>query len=364
MTFPVKVFESEKEHDPDWDSFLANVPSGHHVQTSLWGQAKSILGYRAKRIIICENEQIVAGGQLLIKRLAPFLSVGFMPKGPLYLDKRPQLAAIMLEEIKRVAQTNHIQLLALQPPYEDSELVKIFHKKGLLPSWLELASSATILIDLSLGPDEILAHMKRQSRQNIRRSEREGMVCREGDEKDLTTFYRFHVETSKRQGFTPYPERYYWTMWQIFSPGGHVKLMISEFNKEAVSALLLIAFNDTVVAKILGWSGHHPECRPNDAVFWASILWAKSHGYRYFDLEGIDRGCATKVLQGLPLNDEMKDSYTFFKLGYGGQITLFPQAYDFLYNPFMRWPYRKIFSKPESWSNAYAYLERIRRRFA
>ena len=152
-------------------------------------------------------------------------------------------------------------------------------------------------------------------------------------------------------------------MWQIFNPHKYIKLMIAEFNNQPVSALLLIAFNDTVVAKILGWSGHHSECRPNDAVFWASIIWAKSQGYHYFDLEGIDQGCAIKILQGLPIDEEIKDSYTFFKLGYGGQVVLFPQAYDYIYNPIMRWSYHKIFSKPEQWSNANASLERIRRRF-
>ncbi len=363
MDEKIEMHVSDNEWDPEWDAFVASTPFGHHVQTSLWGQVKSALGYRTKRIIASEEGKIVGGGQLLIKRITPWVSIGFMPKGPIYLDGNPIFGKLFSDALDKIVRTNHLRFLALQPPYENSELSKIFFVAGLRPSWLELTSSSTILIDLSQDIEQILAQMKRQTRQNIRRSEREGITCREGDGSDIATFYRFHVATSKRQGFTPYTENYYQKMWQIFKTNDNIRLIISEFAGEAISALLLIAFNDTVIAKILGWSGQYPERRPNDALFWASILWAKSHGYHYFDLEGIDRRCAIKIQQGQPLDEEMKDSYTFFKLGYGGQVVVYPQAYDYIGNPFLRWTYRKIFSIPEHWTNANTALDRIRRRF-
>ena len=33
------------------------------------------------------------------------------------------------------------------------------------------------------------------------------------------------------------------------------------------------------------------------------------------------------------------------KLGFGGEVRLFPGAYDYVYNPFLRWGYNTIFSK-------------------
>jgi peptidoglycan pentaglycine glycine transferase (the first glycine) len=363
MTNQFNLSVSEKESDPEWDAFVASVPYGHHVQTSLWGQVKATYGYHAKRIIAWENGRIVAGGQVLVKQMLPFASVGFMPKGPLYEAGSTCLKETILDELKRVVIKDHLQVLAVQPVRADSELETLIQQRGFRSSWLELASTATILIDLSQAPDKILGQMKRQTRQNIRRSEREGITCREGNENDLTNFYRFHLATSKRQGFSPYPEKYYQKMWQVFKPCGYIHLIISEFNNEATSMLLLFPFNDTVVAKVLGWSGQYPEKRPNDAVFWASILWAKSHGYHYFDLEGINRTSASNILQGIPLDEEMKDSYTFFKLGYGGQVVLFPQAYDYVNHPFMRWSYQKIFSAHGQSTNTYERLDRFRRRF-
>lgn len=38
--------------------------------------------------------------------------------------------------------------------------------------------------------------------------------------------------------------------------------------EEPVSALLLALSGDTVLAKVLGWSAEHGDCRPSEGVFW------------------------------------------------------------------------------------------------
>ncbi len=352
---------SDALNDPEWDRFVSQAPGGSHVQTSLWAQIKFELGYKPLRITVRDSGKIIGGGQFLIRSMIPGLTIGFMPKGPICPAPTSFSQEKMFHELHQAGRDHHIQFLAIQPPMEDDLVSGAMSSLGFKPSLLELASVATILIDLSAEPDKVLAQMKRQTRQNIRRGEREGIACREGNENDLTTFYSLHQATSERQGFKPYSSRYYCKMWQVLERHDYIKLIIAEYNSEAVSALLLVPFNDTVVAKILGWSGKHPELRPNDAVFWASILWGRAHGYRYFDLEGIDRGCAANVLRGLPLEGEAKDSYTFFKLGYGGRIVVYPQAYDYIYNPLVRWIYNRVFAAPDRWSEAYLSFDRIRR---
>jgi hypothetical protein len=56
--------------DPEWDAFVAQNPGGHHVQTSLWGQLKALLGWKAARIIVTDHERIVAGAQLLTRSMS------------------------------------------------------------------------------------------------------------------------------------------------------------------------------------------------------------------------------------------------------------------------------------------------------
>ena len=57
-----RVLVSDKAEDPAWDAFLAEVPGGHHVQTSLWAQAKAVLGWQTVRIVVTQVEKIVGRG--------------------------------------------------------------------------------------------------------------------------------------------------------------------------------------------------------------------------------------------------------------------------------------------------------------
>jgi peptidoglycan pentaglycine glycine transferase (the first glycine) len=354
---------SAEPKDPEWDAFVSSLPHGHHVQTSRWGQAKSILGYRTLRVTASEDGRIVAGGQLLIRQLMPLVSIAYMPKGPLVAQWDPALVRMVVDELKRVARKNHFLVMALQPADHDQEFRALLPDHGFRPSWLELAPTATILHDLTQDTQEILRGMKRQTRQNVNRGGRQGVTTREGTEADLPTFYELHVATSERQRFTPYPEEYFTRMWDVFSEQDLIHLIMAEYQGTPVSALLLISFGNTVIPKTLGWSGEHGKRRPNDAIFWAAIQWAKGHGYHAYDMEGIDRQGAELMLSGEPLPEELRHTPDFFKLGYGGAVTLMPQAYCFVPSLLWRWPYHLLFGSKKRLPAIKEALERYRRRF-
>jgi lipid II:glycine glycyltransferase (peptidoglycan interpeptide bridge formation enzyme) len=134
-------------------------------------------------------------------------------------------------------------------------------------------------------------------------------------------------------------------MWRIFEKNGNIKLFLAKFNSQIVSAQLVIAFGDTVVNKFTVWSGEHGKYRPNEALMWGVMRWAKSHGYRHYDLEGIDRHTAEGLLRGDDLSKAKQSSHTSFKLGFGGKIVLFPKSYVYASNPIARWGYKNLMSQ-------------------
>ncbi len=302
-------------------------------------------------------------GNYLVKRFTPLLAIGYVPKGPVYSDGKPVLAEMILNELERVVQTEHLRLLAVQPTHEDPELSQLLLNREFHPGWLELSPTATILLDLAPDSEQLLGQMKRQTRQNVRRGEREGIAVREGTASDLPAFYQLHLLTSQRQGFDPYPEKYFSRMWHLFAAQNLISLILAEYQGMPVSALLIIPFGDTVIAKTLGWSGEYAKKRPNDAVFWGAIQWAKTHGYSTFDFEGINRGGAELIVTGQPLPEDLHHTPDFFKVGFGGQVTLLPKSFELIPNPLLRWPYRKIFGKTDRGLAAYGFLDRFRRRF-
>ncbi len=322
--------------DLEWDSFIAQAAVGSHLQTSLWGKVKEKLGWEAIRIILIEQERILCGAQLLIRKYIPGISICYITRGPIIRHDHLGLISTLLDQIIQYCRKKKITYLAIQPPVAGDYIIPYLEKYGFQPSELELAPTASILIDLSMSEDQLLKGMKRQTRQNVRRSDKEGIVIRVGSERDIQTFYKIHYETSNRQGFLAYEEAYLHQLWDTFNPGGHIALIFTEYLGEVVSGLLLIGVGGTVCAKLLGWSGKFAELRPNDGLFWGAIQWSKSNGYHYFDFEGIARAGALAWNSKGELPDEYRQTPDFMKIGYGGQVTIFPIAYDFVYNPILR----------------------------
>jgi lipid II:glycine glycyltransferase (peptidoglycan interpeptide bridge formation enzyme) len=351
---------SHDTEDPDWDAFLAHTPGGHHVQTSLWAQVKALLGWRAVRVVVTQGERIVAGAQMLMRPLSLLGSVGYIPKGPLFASGDPLVARLVVDELEQVAKAHRSQYLVVQPPCEVEALGDRLLCKGFEPSSTQVAPVATVAINLAKDLDDILGQMKAGTRRNIRLGQRKGITMREGTVGDLPAFHRLLVATGQRQGFSPYPEEYFAEMWRVLGPRGHVRLFLAEYAGEAVSALLLIPFGDTVIYKKGAWSGRHGNRRPNEALHWMAIKWAKAQGYHYYDFEGIDPEAAGAIAHGEPLPDSLTQTVTRFKLGFGGQVFLYPGPYDYVCNPVLRWAHATLYRKIANWPIIEIILNRLR----
>jgi lipid II:glycine glycyltransferase (peptidoglycan interpeptide bridge formation enzyme) len=91
------------------------------------------------------------------------------------------------------------------------------------------------------------------------------------------------------------------------------------------------------------WSGQHGSRRPNEALHWAAIQWAKRQGFRYYDFDGIQARTAKRIVKGEPLPDSMLQSVTRFKLGFGGRVVLLPGSYSYICHPLLRWGCQRTF---------------------
>ncbi len=68
------------------------------------------------------------------------------------------------------------------------------------------------------------------------------------------------------------------------------------------------------------------------------------------------------VLKGGTLPESLQHSPDFFKIGYGGQVVLYPKAYDRVYNPILGWAYRKASPRIGGQSMASKLMDRMRKR--
>jgi lipid II:glycine glycyltransferase (peptidoglycan interpeptide bridge formation enzyme) len=171
---------------------------------------------------------------------------------------------------------------------------------------------------------------------------------------------QLHAASSERQGFSTASEEYYTHMWTLFVPSGKGVLLISEYEGKPVSAMLAVGFGKIVWAKRFGWSGEQPKRSPNEGLLWAVMKWAKSQGYHWFDQDGVKWEAAEALANNQPIPDSAKKSASYFKLGFGGQPVLFPQAHVYIYNPVLRFGYTSIFAKLTRWPVTKKVITRLR----
>lgn len=297
----INIVINAAPRDPAWDDSLASVPGGQHVQTSLWAQVKAELGWRAIRIQLGDDRQLIAGAQLLLKPLSIMGALAYLPQGPLLRHRDDALADVLLGAVHRAARAHRVRYLVVQPSDGDSDMMSRLSRHGFRPSALEVGPTATMRIDVTQDLDTILAQMKAKTRYNIRHGERRGITVREGTGQHVSLFYQALVATSQRQGFMPYPQSYFETMARIFEPQGRFRFFIAMYRDEPVSILLAIRFGRTTVYKKGAWFGRYGEHHPNEVLHWAAIKWAKAQGCHDYDLEGIDPRAAQALLREEPL---------------------------------------------------------------
>jgi lipid II:glycine glycyltransferase (peptidoglycan interpeptide bridge formation enzyme) len=359
----VTTYPSFTFHDVDangWNAFLARTPGGSYQQTSLWGLAKLAVGYRTRRFVLDDGSAIVGGAQLLIRRLPVGGSVAYVPLGPVLGLASPELMENLVARMHRIAEQHKITYLAVQAPRGQEALTDNLKALGFSSSLVDVAPNSSVLLDLTQSLDALLGKMHKTTRYDIRAAQRKGIAVRQGSQDDLGILQRLLHSTASRKQFRTITEKYLSEVWRLFSRGQHIKMFVAEFEGQPVSAAVVMAFGDTVTYWKGGWSGQHGNRYPNEALQWSAIQWAKGEGYRYYDFGGIPRALAKAVLAGESVRKQGKHSVGFYKLGFGGQVELFPQALGYVYNPVLRRVWSGISKSASRFSWVREFLNKVR----
>lgn len=333
---------SDAPDDAAWDEFVEQAPGGHHAQTSAWGRARASIGWMPVRVVVRQDRRVVGGAQMVRRPMPVGGEIGFVHRGPVVPEDRPDLAALVLDELLRMGRAQRVAYLVVQPPPRADWIVGELRRRGFRLGAFDIDMTATIRLDLRPDLDELLAGMDKKRRQHIRSAVKRGVVVRRGSEADLPIFNRLKDMQSARLGYTRRSAEYYAEVWRALSPRGHIELFIAEYEGEPVAAELTIPFGDVCRHMERPWSGEHADLRPSEALEWEVMKWAKSQGYHFTDLEGVDGPVAEAVLSGSKLPEDGRHSASLFKVRYGGSVVIDPYSYDYVYNPVLRFAYHCI----------------------
>lgn len=299
----------------NWEEVLKNYPEANFLQSPAWAKVNELTGSK----VITED----FGGKgyaLLIVRDAKRGRYLEVPCGPLLDWQSEATAKVVLARIREIAKENHCVFVRIRPQLERTpENLKLLKSLGLRPSPMHLAAEHTILIDLTKSEEEILAEMRRQTRYEVKRAEKQEIVVHTNrSEKIFREFHTVQAETAKRKGFIP--PSLDMLLAEHKGLGEHATIYIASTAEKAPIAYGLIV--------TCGKEADYYEAASTElnyrlpgayALIWQVIKDMKAEGYERLNLWGI-----------APPNQphHRYAGVTTFKTGFGGVKYEFVPAHD------------------------------------
>ncbi len=333
----------ENTDDTAWDTFVA-ANNGHLLQTAAWGELKSRFGWNAQSVALERDGAMIAGAQVLFRRLPLGLTMAYVPRGPVSPPSDYAALTVLLDAIGATARAHGAFALKIEPNWREPQpSPSPFEGEGVRRGSC-FQPHTTIHVDLTRDLDAILARMKPKWRYNIRLAERKGVTVREGNASDLPKFYDLLKITSARDGFAIHTFDYYRAAWELLTARDHARLYIAEYSGETIAAIFVSAFADEAIYLYGASANAHRETMPNHALHWHAMQWAKARGCSHYDLWGVGataeanvgaNGRRSQKRSGGDGSPSSSGLYQF-KQGFGGQVVEYAGAYDVV---FSRWKF-------------------------
>jgi lipid II:glycine glycyltransferase (peptidoglycan interpeptide bridge formation enzyme) len=346
-----------------WNKALASLPGAHVLQSWEWGQAKRRFGWQPFPQLWRDSRGRVSAAALVLARVVPLagfaarLRVLYVPKGPLLRDwSDPALRGLVLGDLAELARRQGAIFIKIDPDVSLGEgvpgapdaredplgqtVTAQLRAEGWRFSDEQVQFRNTVLVDLRLPEEELLARMKPKTRYNLRLAGRKGVSVRSGAESDFGLLYRMYTETAVRDGFVIREEAYYRAVWGTFFSAGLAQPLIADVGGEPVAALVIFYFAGKCWF-LYGMSrAAHREKMPNYLLQWEAMRRAKAAGCAVYDLWG----APSEFSESDPLWGVYR-----FKEGLGGRVVRTIGAWDLPTRPGYYRLYTEILPRLLGW---------------
>lgn len=327
------------------DSVGAEAPSSF-LQTPFWAFFKAAHGWKPYFFVLSTDQAEISAGRavlltVLVRRFFRLASIAYVPLGPDLPCDDPVIQGRLLGELGTLLAPflpSNTLCIRFDPPWgtrvpnrhaaDDSACAQ--DAPALPPEPAAPARRApaniqppdTVVLDLSLSEDELLAGMKPKWRYNIRLGEKKGVQIRylegaAGAQEGVDTFYSLYQTTASRDGIAVHSRGYYADLVARAAnrgPGGQdvsVRVYIAEHEGTPLASIITL-FCGTEAVYLYGASSNEKRnLMPAYSLQWQAIRDAKAAGCARYDFYGIP-----------PEDDPSHPMYGLyrFKTGFGGSI--------------------------------------------
>ena len=317
----------------EFRKFAEKSPYKSFTQTPEIANLREENGWTAYYFGVEEGGKLKAAAMLVAKPTFIGKSTYYCPGGPLLDLEDTELTNFFFKNLKKYAKSHNGYVLNIDPYYELIERTRdgavkeggFNHQKGIKN--LKYLGFRTIkssmpkylfVLDLKNRTEEqLLADMKRNTRNHIRKAEKMGVTVRELKREELGIFKQITESTSVRRHFEDRPLSYYESMYDLFHERGEIQFLLAEAEIEGkmvpLSAAMFILYGDEVIYLYSGSDEQYmKDYNAQYLIQWHMIKYATKHKFKTYNFYGI---------QGLP--DKFSKDYGIydFKKGFTSDDT-------------------------------------------
>ena len=227
------------------------------MQTKEIGKLRELNGWTSYYLGLYDNKKLV-GATLLVGKKRHFNKYEFYaPRGPLVDYNDEKTLKEFLTKLTDFVKKHQGYVLRIDPyvinkerngkgevvegGVDNSKIVDEIKSSGfkLLPlNDREQVSWMYVLDIKDKTEEEVLKNMKPNTRNTIRKTQKNGIEIIELEKKDLKEFYKIMEETGKRKGFAIRNLQYFENMYDLFKPNDEIKYLITKLDLDKHLELL------------------------------------------------------------------------------------------------------------------------------
>lgn len=299
----------------NWTEVVKKFPEANFLQSPAYGKMNEILG--AKVITEDFGSQ---GWALMIVRNAKRGRYLEIPCGPLIDWGDEKLRREAIEAIHGVAVREKCVFVRMRPQMPCTpENLRILEDLGMKKSPMHLAAEHTVMIDLTPTEEDLLANMRRQTRYEVRRADKLGLVvARANSEEIFREFHEVQVATARRQNFIPPSLEALLAEREVFQDKAWIYRAETAEGEPVAYGLVIGDAREAAYYEAASTELNH-KLPGAYALLWRAMKDLKAERYERFNLWGI-------APAGQP--NHRYAGVTTFKTGFGGEVVEYVPAHD------------------------------------
>lgn len=352
----MNVIEISQEQKDLWNSFLDSHSFGDVFQSYEWGEVQKVRKLFPLRLAVMDEGKVVGGVSLLKIPLSPSpATIFYAPRGFACDYRRAEILQALLPALREYGKRERAIFLKVDP-----DIPRGGEEAGVLKSLGFVHASSHDLfgtqpsvearICLEKDQEELFARLGEGARASLKRGEKSGTSVREGNREEWRYLYAFLEETARRNRFFLDVPQFYQTLVETF-PGSLGRLFIAEQDGTPTGALWIFLMGRKCCFGYGASSLQSLKSFPNHLLHWHVMTWAKSKGYRWYNLRGIP--------QNPRPGDPLYGLY-FFKKSLGAEEVRLAGEFDLVFSSFQYGLVERSLSLVKRFPSLFNFYRKVR----